>query len=110
VGVTVDTLYNGDVVSGVVTPSGIFATGTQTPPIYAAANGGTAATLKVGLASGNAAGEGQTGEMVTIIFDLANGAEPTASSFTLSDLTVVDAATYSTIAGFSSSITSVTLQ
>ncbi len=109
-GVTVATDSSGNVASGTVTPSGIFANGTQISPIYVAASGANAATLKISLASGAAAGEDRIGEIATVVFNLANGVEPTVASFSLNNLTVVDAVTYNTITGLSGLVTSVTLQ
>jgi len=106
-GVTVATDNSGNVAAGSVTPSGIFA---SVIPIYSPASGGNKATLILGLASGSVAGEIQVGEIVTIIFDLANGVAPVASSFILTDLAVVDAQKYEQITGLSASVTNVTLQ
>jgi hypothetical protein len=93
--------------AGSITPTGVFATGTQTTPLYTAASSGNATTLNLGLASGTVAGESQTREIMTVVFNLANGVAPLASSFALSDLAVVDAAY---ITGSSGSVTAVTLQ
>lgn len=109
-GVTVATDGNGNIITGTVTPTGVFATGTQAPPIYTAASGVDAATLTISLASGTVSGEDRTGEIATILVNLENGIEPTVASFGLNSLTVVDAATYNTITGLSGSVTSVTLQ
>lgn len=109
-GVTVATDGNGNVTTDTVTPTGLFATGTQVPPIYTAASGVDAATLKISLASGTVSGEDRTGEIATILVDLENGIEPTVASFGLNSLAVVDAATYNTITGLSGSVISVTLQ
>lgn len=110
VGVTVPTDSGGTVIAGTVTPSGIFASGTQTPPLYTAASGGNAATLKLGLASGTPTGENQTGEIVTIVFNLTNGAIPISSSFALSDLVVVNTTNYGEITGLNASVSSISLQ
>lgn len=109
-GVTIATDISGAVAAGAVTPSGIFATGTQTAPIYTAANGANQATLKLGMASGTVAGENQAGEIATVVFNLASGTVPTSADFSLSDLVVVNATTYNSIPGFSGSVTSVILQ
>lgn len=107
-GVTVATGNDGAVATGMVTPSGIFATGTQTPPVYTSS--GNTASLKLALASGSPLGETAVGEIVTVVFDLATGIEPTVSSFVLSDIAVVDAGTYSNISGLNISVLSVALQ
>jgi hypothetical protein len=109
-GVTVATDSSGAVVTGSVTPSGIFASGTQTTPIYTAASVGNLASLKICTASSKAAGESQAGEIATLVVNLANGSVPTADNFVLSDLVVVDASTYGKITGISGSVTTVTLQ
>jgi hypothetical protein len=110
VGVTVPTDSTGAVATGSVTPSGIFATGAQVTPIYTPASGANAATLKLAMASGTPAGESQTGEVATLVLDLAIGVAPTESSFALSELTVVNATTYDLIPGLSGAVTAVTLQ
>jgi hypothetical protein len=109
-GVSLATDNNGDVISGSVTPSGIFTSGIQSPPIYTQASVGNKATLRLGLASNKDAGENQTGEIVTIIFDLASGTVPIASSFELSVPVVVNAENFDIITGLSASVTNVTLQ
>lgn len=101
---------NGTVVaSGVVTPSGTFAGGTQTPPVYTAAAGNIPGTLKVVLANPVNAGVTQVGEVATITLQLANGATPTANSFGVSAVSVIDATLYNTISGMGASVMSVTL-
>jgi hypothetical protein len=100
----------GAVTNGVVTPSGTFAGGAQTPPVYTAATGSTPGTLSITLASAATAGVSQTGEVATISLQLANGATPTAASFGISGVSVIDAALYGTISGMGASVAGVTLQ
>jgi hypothetical protein len=109
-GVTVATDGSGAVATGSVTPSGIFASGTQTPPIYTAASVANLASLKICPTSSTAGGESQTGEIATLVVNLANGTTPTANSFVLSDLVVVNSGTYGKITGISAAVTTVTLQ
>jgi hypothetical protein len=97
---------NGVVASGVITPSGTFAGGTQTPPVYTAASG----TLQVTLVNSVPAGVTQVGEVATITLQLANGATPTAASFGVSAVSVIDASLYAPIAGMNAVVANVTLQ
>ena len=97
---------NGEVSSGVVKPSGTFAGGTQTPPVYTAASG----TLQVALANSIPAGVTQVGEVATITLQLANGATPTAGSFGVSGVNVIDATLYAPIAGMNVIVSNITLQ
>jgi len=107
-GVTMATNNDGAVANGYVTPSGIFTTGTLTPPVYSQSE--SPKTLKLALASGSEAGENSTGEIVTLFFDLAPGIEPTVWSFALSDAAVIDATLYVAIPGLNLSVMSVSLQ
>src|SRR6185369_16955814 len=109
-GVTVATDSSGAVTTESVIPSGIFASGTQATPIYSAENIGNPASLKICPTSNKVEGESQTGEIATIVVNLASGATPTAESFVLSDLVVVNASTYDKITGISGSVTTVTFQ
>lgn len=101
---------NGAVDSGVVTLSGTFAGGTQTPAIYTAATASAPATLKVTLANPTPAGVTQVGEVAKITLQLANGVTPTANSFVVSSFSVIDAGVYGTISGMGANVASVTLQ
>ena len=97
---------NGIVTSGVVTPSGTFVGGTQTPPVYTATSG----TLQVTLANSIPAGVTQVGEVATITLQLANGATPTVGSFGVSGVSVIDATLYAPIAGMNAVVANITLQ
>lgn len=104
------TLTNGSVATGVVSLSGTFAGGTQTPPVYTPATTSTPATLKVVLANPVNAGVTLVGEIATITLQLANGATPTINSFGVNAVSVIDATLYNTISGMGASVTNVTLQ
>lgn len=103
-------MTNSAVANGVVTPSGTFAGGTQTPPIYTAATASTPGTLNVTLVNAVTAGVSQVGEVATITLQLTNGATPTASSFVLSAVSVIDATFYNRINGMGANVANVTLQ
>ena len=98
------------VASGVVTPSGTFIGGTQTPPVYTPATGSAPATLNVTLANSVSSGVTQVGEVTTISLQLANGVTPTANSFLLSGVSVIDATLYNPISGMGASVSNVILQ
>lgn len=102
-------MVNGAVASSVVTPSGTFAGGTALPPIYTLATATTAGTLRVVLANASPAGVTQVGEISTVVLQLANGAAPTASAFTLSAVDVRD--TFGIlVSGMQALVSGVTLQ
>lgn len=103
-------ITNGAVINGVVTPSGVFAGGTLTPPVYTAATASAPGTLIVTLVNSNPTGLTQVGEVATISLQLANGVTPTAANFGLSAVSVIDATLYNTISGMSANVASVTLQ
>lgn len=103
-------ITDGGVATEVVSLSGTFAGGTQTPPVYTAATAGAPGTIKVTLASSIPAGVTQTGEVATIILQLANGAAPTVTSFGVNSVSVIDAVLYNTISGMGASVANVTLQ
>lgn len=103
-------LTSGVVSNGVATPSGTFAGGTQTPPIYTAATASTPGTLKVTLANSIPAGVTQVGEVATITLQLANGAAPTTGSFGVSAVSVVDAVLYNSISGMGAEVAGLSLQ
>lgn len=96
---------NNAVAATVVTPSGTFAGGTQTPPVYNAAAG----TIQIVLANNASGGVVTTGEVATITLQLANNAAPTIAQFPLSDITVIDTLG-APIAGISAIVTGVTVQ
>ena len=104
-------LTNGAVASGAVSLSGTFSGSTISPQVvYTAATATASGTLKVTFASSSASGVTQVDEVVTITLQLSNGATPTAVSFGLSGVSVVDTALYDTISGMGVNIGSVTLQ
>jgi hypothetical protein len=81
-------LVNNIVASTVVTPTGIFAGGTQTPPVYSAATASTPGTVQIALANSVATGVTTVGEVATITLQLLNGAVPVAADFTLNSVPV----------------------
>jgi predicted small lipoprotein YifL len=101
---------NGVVATGVVTLSGTFTGGIQTPPVFTAATANTPGTLEVILANPAYSGVTRVGEVATISLQLANGATPTAGSFGFNAVRVIDATLYNTISGMGATITNVTLQ
>lgn len=104
-------MTNGAVTSSTVTLSGTFAGSTLAPQVvYTAATGSAPGTLKVILASSDAAGLSLAGEMATITLQLANGAAPTAGNFVVSGDTVFDATLYAPIVGMNVVVANVTLQ
>jgi hypothetical protein len=101
----------GVVDAGVVAFSGAFAGSTLAPQVvYTAATASARGTLKMTLANSVPAGVTQVGEVATITLLLANGATPTAASFSLAPVNVIDAARYATISGMGASVARVTLQ
>lgn len=103
-------LANGSVATSVVSLSGTFAGGTQTPPVYTPATTNAPGTLKVVLANPVNTGVNQVGEIATITLQLTNGATPTASSFGVNAVSVIDATLYNTINSMGVSVTNVTLE
>lgn len=103
-------MSNGAVANGVVMPSGTFDGGILTPPVYTAATSNNPAALCVTLANSVSTGVDQVGEVATITLQLANGVNPTANSFALGALSVIDASLYSPISGMDATIASVVLQ
>jgi hypothetical protein len=103
-------MINSAVANGVVTPSGTFAGGTQTPPVYTVATASNPGTINVTLANPVTAGVTQVGEVATITLQLANGATPNAASFGLSAVNVIDATLYNVISGMGAIVANVTLQ
>ena len=103
-------MTNGAVATGVVALSGTFAGSTLSPQVvYTAATASAPGTLKVILASSEAAGLSQVGEVATITLQLANDAAPTAASFGVNAVSVIDAL-YAPITGMNVVVASVTLQ
>ena len=103
-------LTGGAVATGVVTNSGTFAGSTLSQAVYTAATASVPGTLKVTLASSTTEGVNQVGEVASILLQLANGATPTAASFGVGAVSVIDAAVYGTISGMGVSVASVTLE
>jgi hypothetical protein len=102
-------MVNGAVATSVVTPSGTFAGGTQTPPIYIAATATAPGTVQITLANSVDAGVTTVGEVATVTLQLANGAAPVAANFVLNTVTVIDTLG-APVAGMTASVAGVTLQ
>lgn len=104
-------MTNGVVAPSAVALSGTFSGSTLSPQVvYTAATTSAPGSLKVILASSDAAGLSLVGEVATITLQLANGAAPTANSFVVSGDSVFDATLYAPIAGMNVVVASVTLQ
>jgi hypothetical protein len=104
-------MVNNAVASGVVTPSGTFAGGTLTPPVYTAATATTPGTVQIALANSVEAGVSTAGEVATITLQLANGAVPGAADFGLSTVSVNVVDTLGNyVEGITASVAGVTLQ
>jgi hypothetical protein len=104
-------MTNGAVATSAASLSETFA-GSTLPPqtVYTAATLNTPGTLKVIIASSEAAGLSLVGEMATITLQLANGAAPTADSFVVSGDSIIDATLYAPITGMNVVVANVTLQ
>lgn len=91
-------MVDGAMASGVVTPSGNFVDGTALP-VYTPSTDTTAGTVLITLINTNPNGV-LVGEMATVTLQLANGAAPTASVFSIDpvDVKVTDAL-YNPISG-----------
>jgi uncharacterized repeat protein (TIGR02543 family) len=103
-------MVNGAIATGVVSVSGTFAGSTLSPQVVYTAATSSAGTLNITLANSIQAGVTQVGEVATITLQLANGAAPTAGSFGLSAVSVIDATLYAPITGMNAVIAGVTLQ
>ncbi len=103
-------IINNSVAGSVVSLSGTFAGGTQTPPVYTAATANSPGTLQLSLVNGVPAGITQVGEVATIVLQLANGVTPTAGDFSVSAVSVIDAQLYNTISNMGANVAAVTLQ
>jgi hypothetical protein len=104
-------MTNGAVATSVVTPTGTFAGSSLAPQVtYTPATASTSGTLRVILASSDAAGLSLVGEVATITLQLTNNAAPGATSFIVSGDTVFDATLYSPIAGMNVIVSNLTLQ
>lgn len=93
------------IAASVVTPSGTFAGGTLTPPVYNAATN----TIQVVLANNVVNGVTTVGEIATITVQLANNAAPVAANFPLTDISVIDTLG-APVTGMSATVSAVTLQ
>lgn len=101
----------GVVTTSVVTNSGTFAGSTLAPQVtYTAATSLTPGTFRVILSSSAVGGVTQVGTVATINLQLASGAVPTTSSFSVSAVSVTDALLYNPISGMWASVADVTLQ
>lgn len=87
--VTPDTT-SGAVANSVVIPSGTFAGGTLTPPIYSPATATTAGALQIALVNPAPSGVTLLGEVATVTLQLSSGAMPTATSFSTLGVNVID--------------------
>jgi hypothetical protein len=103
-------MVNGAVATGVVAVSGSFASSTLSPQVVYTAATSSAGTINITLANSIPAGVTQVGEVATITLQLANGVAPTAGSFGLSAVSVIDATLYAPIAGMNVVVAGVTLQ
>ena len=103
-------LDSGAVAATVVSPSGTYAGATATTPVYTAAVGTTPATLQLALANAETAGVTQVGEVATVTLQLANGAQPGTSSFTVSNVSVIDTLGNSNSTAMSAVVASMMLQ
>jgi hypothetical protein len=92
--------------SGAVTPSGTFAGGAITAAGYTAATATTPGSMKIAVIT--AASVTQVGGIATIVLNLANGATPTVSDFSLSAVQVFDSAG-TALPGITAVVASVTL-
>lgn len=93
----------------VITSSGTFAGGIDTPPVYNAATATAPGTIAVALANAAPAGVTDVGEVATITLRLSNGAAPSATSFAISDVKVIDTGGNS-VTGIGAAVSSVVLQ
>lgn len=94
-----------ELANGVITPSGLFAGGTQTPPVYAPTSG----TIQLALVNAAEGGITQEGEVATIVLKLTNGVAPVIASFGLSGVSVIDTRG-NPISGMGIQLNSVTLE
>ncbi|HIJ86186.1 MAG TPA: hypothetical protein HPP97_00720 [Desulfuromonadales bacterium] len=98
--------------TGFVTPTGTFAGSTIAPIVtYIPASGPTPGTVHVVVSSSVEAGVATAGEVATVMLHLANGATPTAPSFSFDSVatTVIDTLG-NPITGMTASVAGVTLQ
>lgn len=103
-------MANGVVSTSIIVPSGTYAGGTPTTPVYVPATGGNLGNIQIALANSVPAGVTQVGEVATVTLQLANGAAPTASSFTISNVTIIDTLGNSNSTAMGATVESVTLQ
>lgn len=93
------------IATSVVTPSGTFAGGTQTPPEYNALTN----TIQIALANNVVNGVTTVGEIATITLQLANNAGPSANNFPLTDISVIDTSG-NPVTGVTAIVSNLTLQ
>lgn len=103
-------MASGAVASTVVTASGVFAGGSVTTPVYVPANGAVPASLQLAVANAVPAGVTQIGEIATVTLQLANGATPAASSFSFSNVSVIDTLGNINSSSMGAAVANVTLQ
>lgn len=94
-----------------VKPSGTFAGGIQTPPVYVAATATTPGTVQIAMANTTESGVTVAGEVATISLLLTNGVVPVVADFALNSVpvTVIDTLG-NTVAGMTATVSGVTLQ
>lgn len=102
-------IVNNTVAASVITPSGTFAGGTQIPPVYTAATATAPGKIQLTLVNAVAAGVTQVGEVATITLKITNGVTPSAASFNLSGVTVIDTRG-NPVAGMGAVVSGVSLQ
>lgn len=104
-------MTNAAVAVGAVTLSGTFAGSSLAPQVtYIPATPNSAGTLRVILASSDSSGLSLVGEIATVSLQLAHYAAPTATSFVVSNDSVIDATSYAPIAGMNVIVAGVSLQ
>ena len=102
-------LINKVVASGVIIPSGTFSGSTLLPTDYTVATSTTPGTIHLSLVNVTPAGVTQLGDIATIVLNLANKAAPTASSFQLNNINIIDTKG-NTLAGINAVVNSVVLK
>jgi len=84
-------IVNNSVASSVIIPSGTFAGGIQIPPVYTAATAAAPGKIQLTLVNAVVAGVTQVGEVATVTLQITNGVMPSAASFSVSGVNVIDA-------------------
>lgn len=102
-------IADGAAAANTVATSGAFAGGTLTPPVYTTATATNPGTVAVAVASSDPAGVTEVGELATLTLKLSNGAAPSAASFAINDVNVIDTAG-NLVPGIGASVTGLTLR